>query len=98
MEKNFVDHRGEPRVVITGMGAVTPVGNTVEEAWESLMVGRSGISRLINPQPVEAPLWLMISVGVTIAVKAWMAVFARQLAKFSKSNFTASSNVLSSNL
>ncbi len=31
------------RVVITGMGAVTPVGNSVREAWESVCAGRSGI-------------------------------------------------------
>lgn len=31
------------RVVITGMGVVSPVGNTVKEFWESLVAGRSGI-------------------------------------------------------
>ena len=35
---------GEPRrVVITGVGALTPVGNTAEEFWASLQQGRSGI-------------------------------------------------------
>lgn len=34
------------RVVITGMGAVTPVGNTVEESWENLTAGRSGIAKI----------------------------------------------------
>ena len=35
---------GEPRrVVITGIGALTPVGNTAEEFWASLKQGRSGI-------------------------------------------------------
>ncbi|MDZ8117136.1 cation diffusion facilitator family transporter [Pontiella sp. NLcol2] len=48
-------------------------------------VGRTGFSRLINPQPVEAPLWVLVMVGVTVAVKAWMAVFARQLARLTKS-------------
>lgn len=32
------------RVVITGLGAVVPVGNTAEEAWENLKAGRSGVS------------------------------------------------------
>ncbi len=32
------------RVVVTGMGAVTPVGNSVEQAWDNLKAGRSGIS------------------------------------------------------
>ncbi len=31
------------RVVITGVGAVTPIGNTAEEFWASLLQGRSGI-------------------------------------------------------
>src|SRR5262250_3594146 len=31
------------RVVITGAGAVTPVGNTAEEFWAALLAGRSGI-------------------------------------------------------
>ena len=30
------------RVVITGLGLVTPVGNTVEDTWTALMNGRSG--------------------------------------------------------
>lgn len=32
------------RVVITGMGAVTPVGNNVEDAWVNLTAGKSGIA------------------------------------------------------
>ena len=32
------------RVVVTGLGAVVPVGNTVNEAWENLKAGQSGIS------------------------------------------------------
>ncbi|OPY86563.1 MAG: 3-oxoacyl-(acyl-carrier-protein) synthase 2 [Syntrophaceae bacterium PtaU1.Bin231] len=31
------------RVVVTGMGAVTPVGNSVGESWEALCSGQSGI-------------------------------------------------------
>lgn len=30
------------RVVVTGMGTVTPIGNTLEEFWEGLLAGRSG--------------------------------------------------------
>ena len=32
------------RVVITGVGAVTPLGNTIEETWEGISRGRSGIA------------------------------------------------------
>ena len=31
------------RVVITGMGAVTPVGNDVQTFWESLKAGKCGV-------------------------------------------------------
>ena len=48
-------------------------------------VAKSGVLRLVHPKPVEAPLWLMVAVGVTVVVKGWMAVFARLLAKLSKS-------------
>lgn len=34
------------RVVITGMGAVTPIGNSVNEAWENCLKGVSGVSPL----------------------------------------------------
>jgi len=34
------------RVVITGLGIVSPVGNTVEQAWQNIIAGRSGIDRI----------------------------------------------------
>jgi 3-oxoacyl-[acyl-carrier-protein] synthase II len=38
--------KGQRRVVVTGLGLVSPVGNTVDEAWENLLAGRSGIATL----------------------------------------------------
>lgn len=34
------------RVVITGLGAITPLANTVSETWEGIINGRSGISAI----------------------------------------------------
>ena len=34
------------RVVVTGLGCVSPVGNTVAAAWETLLAGRSGIATI----------------------------------------------------
>ena len=31
------------RVVVTGLGLVTPIGNTVETTWAALMSGQSGV-------------------------------------------------------
>lgn len=41
------------RVVITGMGVVSPIGNTIEELWESLQVGKCGISRITHFDPSD---------------------------------------------
>jgi cation diffusion facilitator family transporter len=48
-------------------------------------VARSGLTRLIHPRPVTVPVWVLTATGVTVLVKIWMALFARQLAVISKS-------------
>jgi 3-oxoacyl-[acyl-carrier-protein] synthase II len=39
------------RVVVTGLGILCPVGNTVEEAWSNILAGRSGITRITQFDP-----------------------------------------------
>jgi 3-oxoacyl-[acyl-carrier-protein] synthase II len=39
------------RVVITGLGLVSPVGNSVAEGWDNLVAGRSGIDRITKFDP-----------------------------------------------
>jgi len=34
------------RVVVTGLGLISPVGNTVEQGWANLLAGQSGIDRI----------------------------------------------------
>jgi len=34
------------RVVLTGMGIVSPLGNTVDAVWESILKGKSGVARI----------------------------------------------------
>jgi 3-oxoacyl-[acyl-carrier-protein] synthase II len=36
----------ERRVVVTGLGAITPVGNNVDDFWNSLVEGKNGIRRI----------------------------------------------------
>ncbi|MFW5815368.1 MAG: beta-ketoacyl synthase N-terminal-like domain-containing protein, partial [Wenzhouxiangella sp.] len=38
--------RGERRIVVTGLGCVSPVGNEIESAWSAIKAGRSGIGAL----------------------------------------------------
>jgi 3-oxoacyl-[acyl-carrier-protein] synthase II len=46
MSHGFYDDKGRRRVVVTGMGAVTPLGLTVEQHWQGLIEGKSGIGYL----------------------------------------------------
>ncbi len=39
------------RVVITGLGIVCPIGNTVAEAWSSVLAAKSGIGRITHFDP-----------------------------------------------
>ena len=41
------------RVVITGLGAVTPIGNTVEEFWNSVRKGACGIGTITKFDTAE---------------------------------------------
>lgn len=56
------DHRGRPRVVVTGMGVKAPGGLTVDDFWASLLA----------PRPAAAPVTLVdaseLSVGIACEV------------------------------
>lgn len=43
------------RVVVTGIGIVCPVGNTVADAWANLSAGKSGITRITRFDPTNFP-------------------------------------------
>jgi len=52
------------RVVVTGLGAITPVGADVPSTWESLLAGRSGVSQLTDEWAAALPA----------RIAAWSAV------------------------
>jgi len=39
------------RVVVTGLGVVCPIGNTVQQAWDNALAGNSGITRITRFDP-----------------------------------------------
>ncbi len=39
------------RVVVTGLGIISPVGNTVPQAWQNVIAGKSGITRVTRFDP-----------------------------------------------
>jgi 3-oxoacyl-[acyl-carrier-protein] synthase II len=44
-----------PEVVVTGLGAITPVGADVASTWSSLLAGRSGVTKLTDDWAEQLP-------------------------------------------
>ena len=44
------------RVVITGLGLITPVGNAVEESWRNILAGKSGIAPISHFDAKDLPV------------------------------------------
>jgi beta-ketoacyl-acyl-carrier-protein synthase II len=44
-----------PRVVITGLGALTPLGSSIDKYWRGLVEGRSGVRRITFFDPTGLP-------------------------------------------
>ena len=65
------------RVVVTGLGAVTPLGNDVETTWDGLVAGRSGVGPITN---FDASI---IDVRIAAEVKGFdpVALFDRRVAR-----------------
>ncbi|HSC90633.1 MAG TPA: beta-ketoacyl-ACP synthase II [Gaiellaceae bacterium] len=51
------------RVVVTGLGAVTPIGNDVASTWESAIAGRSGVDWIRAFDPSGFPVRVAAEVG-----------------------------------
>ena len=47
--------RERRRVVVTGVGTMTPLGLTLDETWKGLLAGRSGIARITQFDPGDLP-------------------------------------------
>jgi 3-oxoacyl-[acyl-carrier-protein] synthase II len=50
------------RVVVTGLGAISPIGNTVDEYWNSLLEGKSGAGRITAFDPTGLPVQIAAEV------------------------------------
>ena len=47
------DLKMERRVVVTGIGAITPLGNTAKEFWEGIKAGKCGIDEITRVDTSE---------------------------------------------
>jgi 3-oxoacyl-[acyl-carrier-protein] synthase II len=72
------------RVVITGIGAVTPLGNSVEETWAGIKEGRSGIANITHFDTTNFNVKYAAEVKNFEVEKYMDTKEARKMARFSK--------------
>jgi beta-ketoacyl-acyl-carrier-protein synthase II len=48
-------NNSRPRVVITGIGAITPLGSSISQFWEGLVAGQSGIRKITQFDASDMP-------------------------------------------
>ena len=46
---------GRPRIVVTGMGVIAPLGIGLDEFWTNAAEGKSGVGRMTLADPSEYP-------------------------------------------
>jgi len=81
---------GARRVAITGMGALTPLGNSLQEFWQGCLEGRSGIDHLTRFDPKDYPVRICGEVRGFEPTDYMDRREARRMARFSQLAVAAS--------
>ena len=89
-----LDSNGRKRVVVTGMGAVTPLGESVAEFWDGLTAGRSGIGPMTLADPTDYPCRISGEVSGFDPERYVEKREARRLARFSQLAIAASDEAM----
>lgn len=84
MQNRFLDSRGRPRIVVTGIGVVSPLGNSAIENWKSLLEGRSGIARITRFDASQFPIRIAGEVKDFLAKDYMNAKEARRMSQASQ--------------
>jgi len=72
------------KVVVTGLGCVSPIGNSVEETWASIRAGKSGIATITHYDASAFKVKYAAEVKNFEADKYMDPQSARKMARFSK--------------
>lgn len=72
------------RVVVTGMGAITPIGNNVEEFWKSVKDGKCGIDNITKFDTSEYEVKLAAEVKGFVAKEHMEFKTAKRMSTFSQ--------------
>src|SRR5437899_9280988 len=82
------------RVVVTGLGLVIPLGNTVEATWAGLMVGRSGAGPITKFDTTDFPVRFACEVKDFDPLKYIEKKEARKMGAFTQYAIAASDEAL----
>ena len=83
-QNQYVDAKGRPRVVVTGMGVMSPLGHTRAESWASLLNGRSGIGPITHFDASDFPWRIAGEVKDFVAKKFMDFKEARRMSRASQ--------------
>ena len=70
------------RLVITGMGAITPIGIGVEEYWENLVAGKCGVDKITKFDTSELPVKIAAEVKGFEAERFMPRKLTREMAPY----------------
>ncbi|MHB1133719.1 MAG: beta-ketoacyl-ACP synthase II [Chloroflexota bacterium] len=94
LEESFLDQRGRRRVVVTGLGLMSPLGHSVEEHWAGAAAGRSGIDHIVAFDPGTYPCRIAGEVRDFTARDYMDFKEAKRLARFSQLAVAAAGQAL----
>jgi 3-oxoacyl-[acyl-carrier-protein] synthase II len=77
------------RVVITGMGALTPIGQDVPDFWEGLQEGRSGVRSISRFDPTGFPTTIAAEIPDYDPLDHFEAKVARRMSRFAQYGLVA---------
>ncbi len=82
------------RVVVTGLGTVNPIGNTVEKYWTNLLAGTSGVGRIAQFDASDLPVQIAAEVKEFDPRNYMDAKAARRMSRFAQFSVAASGMAL----
>jgi len=78
------------RIVITGMGCISPLGNDVETTWQKILLGKSGVGRITHYDASEFKVQIAAEVKDYDASKLFGSRVARKMDRFTQFALSAS--------